>query len=75
MPIGHALPRVGSTQSRDVRLQGILERPNIVLGFWGVRYQVKDVARAVAFYTQQLGLEWISKGSLPSLTFQSAATS
>jgi glyoxylase I family protein len=22
---------------------------------WGVRYQVKDVGRAVAFYTQQLG--------------------
>ena len=33
------------------------ERRNIVLGFWGVRYQVKDVARSVAFYTQQLGLE------------------
>jgi glyoxylase I family protein len=31
-------------------------RRDIVAGFWGVRYQVKDVARAVAFYTQQLGL-------------------
>src|SRR6478752_2062642 len=29
-------------------------RPFIV-GFWGVRYQVKDVQRAVAFYTQTLG--------------------
>jgi glyoxylase I family protein len=28
----------------------------IVAGFWGVRYQVKDVTRSVAFYTQQLGL-------------------
>ena len=36
---------------------GSQERPKIVLGFWGVRYQVKDVARSVAFYTQQLGLE------------------
>ena len=27
---------------------------NSILGLWGVRYQVKDVARAVAFYTQQL---------------------
>ena len=36
---------------------GTKERPKIVLGFWGVRYQVKDVARSVAFYTQQLGLE------------------
>jgi glyoxylase I family protein len=26
-----------------------------VLGLWGVRYQVKDVARAIAFYTEQLG--------------------
>ncbi len=26
-----------------------------VLGLWGVRYQVKDVARAVAFYTERLG--------------------
>lgn len=28
---------------------------NLILGFWGVRYQVKDVQRAVAFYTQMLG--------------------
>jgi glyoxylase I family protein len=26
-------------------------------GFHGIRYQVKDVARAVAFYTQQLGFK------------------
>jgi glyoxylase I family protein len=26
-------------------------------GFWGVRYQVKDVARAAAFYTHQLGFK------------------
>jgi glyoxylase I family protein len=36
---------------------GVEERRNIVRGFWGVRYQVKDVARSVAFYTHQLGLE------------------
>jgi glyoxylase I family protein len=28
-----------------------------VLGLWGVRYQVKDVSRSVAFYTQQLGFK------------------
>jgi glyoxylase I family protein len=33
------------------------EPRTLVVGFWGVRYQVKDVARSVAFYTQQLGLE------------------
>ena len=29
--------------------------PPLIVGFWGVRYQVKDVQRAVAFYTQTLG--------------------
>ena len=29
--------------------------PTFVKGIHGVRYQVKDVARAVAFYTQHLG--------------------
>jgi len=31
------------------------ERHAFVKGFHGIRYQVKDVARAVAFYTQHLG--------------------
>ena len=26
-----------------------------IVELWGVRYQVKDVKRSVAFYTQQLG--------------------
>jgi glyoxylase I family protein len=30
---------------------------NFIVGFWGVRYQVKDVQRAVAFYTQTLGFK------------------
>lgn len=33
------------------------EGPSIVLGLWGVRYQVKDVSRSIAFYTQQLGFK------------------
>jgi glyoxylase I family protein len=28
---------------------------SFVVGVWGVRYQVKDVSRAIAFYTQTLG--------------------
>src|SRR5262245_135622 len=28
---------------------------NFVLSLWGVRYQVKDVQRSIAFYTQMLG--------------------
>lgn len=29
----------------------------VVLGLWGVRYQVKDVSRSIDFYTQQLGFK------------------
>jgi glyoxylase I family protein len=31
------------------------EAPSFVLSLWGVRYQVKDVARSIDFYTQRLG--------------------
>ena len=27
----------------------------LIVGFWGVRYQVKDVQRSITFYTQTLG--------------------
>jgi len=30
---------------------------SLVKGFHGVRYQVRDVARSVAFYTEQLGFQ------------------
>jgi glyoxylase I family protein len=33
------------------------EGPDVVLGLWGVRYQVKDVNRSIEFYTKQLGLK------------------
>jgi glyoxylase I family protein len=36
-----------------------------IVGFWGVRYQVKDVQRAVAFYTQTLGFN-LDMQSLPA---------
>ncbi len=29
----------------------------LVVGFWGVRYQVTDVQRAITFYTQTLGFD------------------
>jgi hypothetical protein len=31
--------------------------PNGVVGCWGVRYQVSDVARSVDFYERQLGFK------------------
>lgn len=30
---------------------------SVVLGLWGVRYQVQDVERSIDFYTRQLGLK------------------
>jgi len=34
---------------------------NGVVGPWGVRYQVKDVARSIDFYTQRLGFKLDAK--------------
>ena len=31
--------------------------PDIVLGLWGVRYQVRDVQRSILFYTGTLGFK------------------
>jgi glyoxylase I family protein len=33
------------------------EQRSFIAGLWGVRYQVKDVNRSVAFYTEQLGFK------------------
>src|SRR5687767_12606821 len=41
------------------------EGQGFVLGLWGVRYQVKDVRRSVAFYTQQLGFK-LDQQNLPA---------
>ncbi len=38
---------------------------SFILGLWGVRYQVKDVSRSVAFYTQQLGFK-LDQKNLPA---------
>src|SRR6266702_6724347 len=41
------------------------ESQSFVLGLWGVRYQVKDVSRSLAFYTQQLGFK-LDQKNLPA---------
>jgi glyoxylase I family protein len=41
------------------------EPQSFVLGLWGVRYQVKDVSRSVAFYTQKLGFK-LDRENLPA---------
>ncbi len=37
----------------------------LILGLWGVRYQVKDVQRSIDFYTQMLGFN-VDMRSLPA---------
>ncbi len=41
------------------------ERSGSILGLWGVRYQVKDVQRSIAFYTGTLGFS-LDRKSLPA---------
>jgi glyoxylase I family protein len=41
------------------------EDQSVVLGLWGVRYQVKDVSRSIDFYTKQLGLK-LDQQNLPA---------
>jgi glyoxylase I family protein len=49
------LPMTSMQQNeKQITTSPIRTQPSIV-GLWGVRYQVKDVQRAIAFYTQTLG--------------------
>ena len=41
------------------------EEQSIVVGLWGVRYQVKDVRRSIDFYTKQLGFK-LDQQNLPA---------
>ena len=45
----------------------------LILGLWGVRYQVKDVSRSVTFYTQQLGFK-LDQENLPAFAQVSVGT-
>jgi glyoxylase I family protein len=36
-------------------MMGSAKEQPLVVGFWGVRYQVKDVQRSISFYTKTLG--------------------
>ena len=38
---------------------------NFILGLWGVRYQVKEVQRSIAFYTKMLGFN-LDQQNLPA---------
>ena len=41
--------------SKHAPQHGAAVHDPLIVGVWGVRYQVKDVSRSVAFYTQTLG--------------------
>ena len=47
---------IAETRSSPVsKAQSSTTTQTFIKGFWGVRYQIKDVARAIEFYTQKLG--------------------
>ena len=50
-------PRKGiiPMQGQQSRTDSSAERQQLVLGLWGVRYQVRNVQRSIDFYTQTLG--------------------
>jgi len=49
--------QTGSSEASTEPGSNVQEGQSVVLGLWGVRYQVKDVSRSIDFYTKQLGLK------------------
>jgi glyoxylase I family protein len=47
----------GSSEASSEAGSNRKEGQTVVLGLWGVRYQVKDVRRSIDFYTKQLGFK------------------
>ena len=47
----------GSSEISSEAASNTKEGQRVVLGLWGVRYQVKDVSRSIDFYTRQLGFK------------------
>ncbi len=47
---------MSSTEKNQKQISESPQTPqSFIVGLWGVRYQVRDVQRAIAFYTQRLG--------------------
>jgi glyoxylase I family protein len=46
-------------------MMGSIEKRPFASGFWGVRYQVKDVRRSISFYTETLGFK-LDRENLPA---------
>jgi glyoxylase I family protein len=54
-----------ASMQKDQSTDSSTQAGSFVLGLWGVRYQVKDVSRSVAFYAQQLGFK-LDRQNLPA---------
>ena len=56
--MNEAVNRAGTTsRAKD----STSETRGLVKNWWGVRYQVEDVARSIEFYTERLGFELDAK--------------
>lgn len=53
---GYMNQKESSAASSEVG-ENTTDSQSVVLGLWGIRYQVKDVSRSIDFYTKQLGLK------------------
>jgi glyoxylase I family protein len=54
-----------SAQSNQEGARVAKKIQDFILGLWGVRYQVRDVRRSVAFYTEKLGFD-LDRQQLPA---------
>jgi glyoxylase I family protein len=57
--------QTGKESTANSQEQRTSEAEGFIKALWGVRYQVKDVSRSVAFYTQQLGFK-LDRQNLPA---------
>src|SRR5215510_7627639 len=57
--------QTGKESNATYQEQRSSEAESFIKDLWGVRYQVKDVSRSVAFYTQQLGFK-LDRQTLPA---------
>src|ERR1043166_3307282 len=57
--------RTATMQGEQNRMDSPTRKKHLVLGLWGVRYQVRDVQRSIRFYTHTLGFE-LDRENLPA---------
>ena len=55
--IGGCMKQNGSSEASREAGSDVNKGQSFIVGLWGVRYQVKDVSRSIAFYTKQLGFK------------------